>query len=184
MGLSTFLATHGISHHTSPPQTLEHNGFSERCHCHIVKTGLALLSLGPFFPFPSGHMPFLQLYISLIISPHLHFRCPLHITSYSGLLPTTLNFVSLVVCVIHGFDLTQCINLLLVPILVSSLATRLPKVHTFVMILPLPRPTTPVMFVFLSPYFSCLESILLFLGLISPPLPHGSLSLLSTRPRL
>ena len=44
IGLSTFLATHGISHHTSPPHTLEHNGFSEHCHRHIVETSLALLS--------------------------------------------------------------------------------------------------------------------------------------------
>ena len=129
-------------------------------------------------------MPFSQLHISLIVSPHLHFRCPLHIISYSGLLPTIPNFISLVVCVIHGLDPTRCINLLLVPLLVSSLATHLPKVHTFVLILPLPRPTTPFMFSLLSPYFPCLESILLFLDLISPPSPHGSLSLLSTRPCL
>ena len=43
-GLSTFLTTHGISHHTSPPHTPKHNGFFERRHRHIVETGLALLS--------------------------------------------------------------------------------------------------------------------------------------------
>ena len=129
-------------------------------------------------------MPFSQLHISLIVSPHLHFRCPLHITSYSVFLPTIPNFISLVVYVIHGFDPTRCINLLLVLLLVSSLATNLPKVHTSVLIIPLPRPTTPFMFSLLSPYFPCLESIFLFLGLISPPSPHGSWSLLLTRPCL
>ena len=34
-GLSTFLATHGISHHTSSPHTEEHNDFSERRHRHL-----------------------------------------------------------------------------------------------------------------------------------------------------
>ena len=44
IGLSNFLATHGISHLTTPPHTLEHNGLAERRHRHIVKTRLALLS--------------------------------------------------------------------------------------------------------------------------------------------
>lgn len=42
--LAHFLSTNGISHLTTPPRTSEHNGFSERCHLHIVETGLALLS--------------------------------------------------------------------------------------------------------------------------------------------
>ena len=41
--LRSFLATHGITHLTTPPHTLEHNGYSERRHRHIVETGLTLL---------------------------------------------------------------------------------------------------------------------------------------------
>ena len=33
-----FLATHGITHLTTTPHTLEHNGYSERWHRHIVET--------------------------------------------------------------------------------------------------------------------------------------------------
>jgi transposase InsO family protein len=44
IALKPFLSEHGISHLTSPPHTLEHNGYSERRHLHIVETGLALLS--------------------------------------------------------------------------------------------------------------------------------------------
>lgn len=44
IALASFLATHGISHLTTPPHTLEHNDMSERRHRHIVETGLALLT--------------------------------------------------------------------------------------------------------------------------------------------
>jgi len=43
IGLRSFLSTHGISHHTTPPHTPEHNGISERRNRHIVETGLSLL---------------------------------------------------------------------------------------------------------------------------------------------
>ena len=39
----SFLVTHGITHPTTPPHTLEHNGYSERRHRHIAKTSLTLL---------------------------------------------------------------------------------------------------------------------------------------------
>ncbi|KAG7570487.1 Integrase catalytic core [Arabidopsis thaliana x Arabidopsis arenosa] len=44
IALRSFLATHGITHLTSPPHTPEHNGLAERKHRHIVETGLTLLS--------------------------------------------------------------------------------------------------------------------------------------------
>lgn len=44
LALRSFLASHGISHLTTPPHTPEHNGMSERKHRHIVETGLSLLS--------------------------------------------------------------------------------------------------------------------------------------------
>ncbi|CAJ2665756.1 unnamed protein product [Trifolium pratense] len=43
IGLRPFLSTHGISHHTTPPHTPEHNGISERRNRHIAETGLSLL---------------------------------------------------------------------------------------------------------------------------------------------
>ncbi|KAK2457784.1 putative mitochondrial protein [Trifolium repens] len=43
IGLRPFLSTHGISHHTTPPHTPEHNGISERRNRHITETGLSLL---------------------------------------------------------------------------------------------------------------------------------------------
>lgn len=42
--LTSFLATNGIAHLTFPPHIPEHNGYSERCHHHIVETGLSLMS--------------------------------------------------------------------------------------------------------------------------------------------
>ena len=43
LALWPFLATHGVTHLTTPPYTLEHNGYSKRQHWHIVETGLTLL---------------------------------------------------------------------------------------------------------------------------------------------
>jgi len=42
--LRSFLSTTGIAHLTLPPHTPEHNGISERKHCHVVETGLTLLT--------------------------------------------------------------------------------------------------------------------------------------------
>ncbi|WVZ15231.1 hypothetical protein V8G54_012797 [Vigna mungo] len=39
----TFIHTHGINHHTTPPHTLEHNGISKRWNRHIAEIGLSLL---------------------------------------------------------------------------------------------------------------------------------------------
>ncbi|CAA7014679.1 unnamed protein product [Microthlaspi erraticum] len=44
IALRSFLASHGISHLTTPPHTPEHNGLSERKHRHVVETGLTLMS--------------------------------------------------------------------------------------------------------------------------------------------
>lgn len=42
--LVSFLTIDGVSHLTTSPHTLEHNGFAERRHKYIVETGLSLLS--------------------------------------------------------------------------------------------------------------------------------------------
>jgi hypothetical protein len=42
--LRTFLATHWITHLTTPPHTPEHKGYSEIRHRHIVETDLSLIS--------------------------------------------------------------------------------------------------------------------------------------------
>ena len=44
IALKHTLASHGISHFTTPPHTPEHNGVSERRHRHIIETGLSLLT--------------------------------------------------------------------------------------------------------------------------------------------
>ena len=44
IALKQTLASHGISHFTTPSHTPEHNGVSERRHRHIVETGLSLLT--------------------------------------------------------------------------------------------------------------------------------------------
>jgi histone deacetylase 1/2 len=41
--LKPFLTSHGITHLTSPPHTLELNGTAERRHRHIVETGRTIL---------------------------------------------------------------------------------------------------------------------------------------------
>ena len=43
LAISSFLATHGITHLTTPPHTLEHNGYFEHWHRHTVETCLTLL---------------------------------------------------------------------------------------------------------------------------------------------
>ena len=43
LALRSFLETHGITYLTIPPQTLEHNGYFEPRHRHIVEMGLTLL---------------------------------------------------------------------------------------------------------------------------------------------
>ena len=43
LALRSFLATHGITHLTTPPHTPEHNGYFERRHRHIAEMGLTLL---------------------------------------------------------------------------------------------------------------------------------------------
>ena len=43
LALRSFLATHGITHLTTPHHSPEHNGYSERRHQHIVEMGFTLL---------------------------------------------------------------------------------------------------------------------------------------------
>lgn len=44
MTLKDYPSFYDISHLTTPPHTPQHNGYSERLHCHIVETSLTLLS--------------------------------------------------------------------------------------------------------------------------------------------
>lgn len=82
IGLRTFLSNHGISHHTTPPHTPEHNGISEHRNCHIAETGLALLHHSgipltywphainrPPTPILGYHSPYFKLHN---ISPNYH----------------------------------------------------------------------------------------------------------------
>ena len=41
--LNSFFTSHRISHLTTPPHTLQHNGVAERRHRHVVEIGLTLL---------------------------------------------------------------------------------------------------------------------------------------------
>ena len=55
LALRSFLAAHGITHLSQPPHTLEHKGYFERRHRHIIKTSLtpshqAFISL-TFWPY-------------------------------------------------------------------------------------------------------------------------------------
>ena len=58
LGLQSFLATHGITHLTTHPHTLEHNEYSESWHRHIVETSLTLLHQASisltFWPYAFG----------------------------------------------------------------------------------------------------------------------------------
>ena len=77
--LSTFLATHGISHHISPPHTPKHDGFFERDHCHIVETGLALLSRASLpLSFWSNAFLTATYFINRLPTPTLQMSSPYH----------------------------------------------------------------------------------------------------------
>lgn len=61
IALAKFLSSNGISHMTSPPHTPEHNDMAERCHRHIVETGLSLLThAGMLNTYWSYHLPLLS----------------------------------------------------------------------------------------------------------------------------
>lgn len=75
--LKSFLATHGISHLTTPPHTPEVNGTSERRHRHIVETGRALLHHAqlpaPFWSFAFQTATYL---INRMPTPNLKMKSP------------------------------------------------------------------------------------------------------------
>ena len=75
--LSNYLATHGVSHLTTPPYTLEHNGCSERHHRHIVEIGLPLLSHASM-PLPHWSFAFsIAVYlINMLPTPTLNLMSP------------------------------------------------------------------------------------------------------------
>jgi len=77
IGLLPFLSNHGISHHTTPPHTPEHNGNSERRNRHIAETGLTLLyHLGiPLTSWPNA-MTIAAYLINRLPTPILKYQSP------------------------------------------------------------------------------------------------------------
>ncbi|CAA7029023.1 unnamed protein product [Microthlaspi erraticum] len=77
VALRAYLATHGISHLTSPPHTPEHNRISERKHRHIVETGMTLLSTASvpktYWPYAFAVAVYL---INRLPTPILHLQSP------------------------------------------------------------------------------------------------------------
>lgn len=43
VALINIFGNNGINHLQTPPYTSQYNGTAERCHCHLVETGLTLL---------------------------------------------------------------------------------------------------------------------------------------------
>ena len=88
IALRSFLATHGVTHLTSPPHTPEHNGLAERKHRHIVETGLTLLSTASvpkeYWPFAFAAAVYL---INRLPTPVLSMASP-----YQKLFNTTPNY--------------------------------------------------------------------------------------------
>ncbi|RVW94165.1 Retrovirus-related Pol polyprotein from transposon RE1 [Vitis vinifera] len=89
--LSSFLTINGVSHLTSPPHTPEHNGYSERCHRHIVETGLSLLTHASmplsYWPFAFSTVVYL---INRLPTPTLN-----HLSPYFKLFGTFPNYSKL-----------------------------------------------------------------------------------------
>ncbi|CAA7059707.1 unnamed protein product, partial [Microthlaspi erraticum] len=79
IALRSFLATHGISHLTTPPHTPEHNGLSERKHRHVVETGLTLMTeaslLKHYWPYAFAAAVYL---INRLPTPVLNNDSPYH----------------------------------------------------------------------------------------------------------
>lgn len=80
IALKIFLATHGITHLTSPPHTPQHNRVSERKHRHIVETGLTLLSTTSipkeYWTYAFSAAVYL---INRLLTPKLSMSSPYHI---------------------------------------------------------------------------------------------------------
>lgn len=124
--LKQFLATNGISHFTTPPHTLEHNGMAELKHRHIVETGLSLLT---YATIPNTYWTYsfvAAIYlINRLITPNLSKFSPYHLLfkrepnytklrtfgclCYPCIRPYSQNKFSSksVPCVFLGYSLTQ-----------------------------------------------------------------------------
>ena len=78
--LKTYLPTHGISYHTTPPYTPDLNGIAERRHYHIVEIGRALLHHAKpptkFLTFTFQTTTYL---INRLLTPNLNMRSPFQI---------------------------------------------------------------------------------------------------------
>jgi hypothetical protein len=68
IGLKIYLSVHDISHYTTAPHTPQQNGMSERRHCHLVETGLTLLT--------DAHMPLSYWPYAFQIAAYLINRMP------------------------------------------------------------------------------------------------------------
>lgn len=77
LALRQFLASHEISHLTSPPHTPEHNGMAERKHRHIVETWLSLLTHAQI---PNAYWTYsfavVVYLINCLVTPNLADACP------------------------------------------------------------------------------------------------------------
>ena len=101
LSLKDYLATTDISHLTTPPQTPEHNGYSEKCHRHIVETGLTLLTHASLpLMFWSHAFATAVFLINRMPTATLHLSSPYEI--FLALLPTTQDSKFSAVCVIPG----------------------------------------------------------------------------------
>lgn len=89
--LKTYFLNHGISHLTTPPDTPQHNGISERRHRHIVETGMTLLTQAAL---PTTYWPYaFQTAIYLINGlPSLALK---YSSPYERLFGTSPNFLKL-----------------------------------------------------------------------------------------
>lgn len=132
MGLRNLFLS--FSYVTSPSYTPKHNGYFERCHCHIVETGLSLLSHASIplsywsYAFtiaaylinrlPTPTLNIFSLYNKILSTPSNYYK--LHSYGchcYPWLWPYSSHKLALILCVFIGYSSTQSVYLCLEPTL-------------------------------------------------------------------